>query len=222
MDFEEVYQGFLTDHILRRNGERRRRLQEGMGNAEKMFLKQVWWPLFHHFHHLHPEFEVNDFKDGKRYLDFAYLRAKVQICFEIDGYGPHLRNISRWQFSDSLERQNQLVIDGWTIIRFSYDQIMDQPRRCQQIIQQVIGKQLGEELEYLPLTFLEKEILRFAFRKEAPITPAEVEQLLSVSTKPAKKALAGLVQKGILRPASGSHRIRSYRIMEGVTRRVLR
>jgi very-short-patch-repair endonuclease len=222
MDFEEVYQGFLTDHILRRNGECRRRLQEGMGNAEKMFLKQVWWPLFHHFHHLHPEFEVNDFKDGKRYLDFAYLRAKVQICFEIDGYGPHLRNISRWQFSDSLERQNQLVIDGWTIIRFSYDQIMDQPRRCQQIIQQVIGKQLGEELEYLPLTFLEKEILRFAFRKEAPITPAEVEQLLSVSTKPAKKALAGLVQKGILRPASGSQRIRAYRIMEGVTRRVLR
>ncbi|WP_252183434.1 hypothetical protein [Rossellomorea vietnamensis] len=76
--------------------------------------------MFQHFRFLHPEYEINDFKDGKRYLDFAYIRPTMQICFEIDGYGPHLQKISRWQFSDSLERQNQLVIDGWTVIRFSY------------------------------------------------------------------------------------------------------
>ncbi|WP_426901554.1 hypothetical protein [Rossellomorea vietnamensis] len=49
--------------------------------------------MFQHFRFLHPEYEINDFKDGKRYLDFAYIRPTMQICFEID---------------------------GWTVIRFSY------------------------------------------------------------------------------------------------------
>ena len=89
-------------------------------------------------------------------MDFAYIRPAIQICFEIDGYGPHLKNISRWQFSDNLERQNQLVIDGWTVIRFSYDQVKEKPRRCQQIVQQVIGRWLGDELDQTSLSFRRK------------------------------------------------------------------
>lgn len=111
MSFEEEYQDFLNLHVQARTGERLRRLKEGHNTAEMLFLKQVWWPLFSHFNYLHPEYEVDDFKDGKRYLDFAYIRPGIRICFEIDGYGPHLKNISRWQFADNLERQNQLVID---------------------------------------------------------------------------------------------------------------
>jgi hypothetical protein len=68
-------------------------------------LGNVWWPLFHHFDHLHPEYEVDDFMDGKRYLDFAYIRQGARIYFEIDGYGSHLKGVSRWQFADHLERQ---------------------------------------------------------------------------------------------------------------------
>ena len=139
MGFEEEYQSFMDSHLQARTGERLRRLQEGHNHVEMLFLKQVWWPSFNHFQYLHPEYEVNDFKDGNRYLDFAYIRPAIKICFEIDGYGPHLRNITRWQFSDSLERQNQLVIDGWTVIRFSYDQVKEKPRRCQQIVQQVMA-----------------------------------------------------------------------------------
>ncbi|WP_240689486.1 hypothetical protein [Ammoniphilus sp. YIM 78166] len=100
MNFEEQYARFLSDHQAARKGERLRRLNEGHASAEKLFLETVWWPLFHHFQYLHPEYEVDDFKDGKRYLDFAYLRQGIKICFEVDGYGPHLKNISRWQFAD--------------------------------------------------------------------------------------------------------------------------
>jgi hypothetical protein len=50
-----------------------------------------------------------------------------------EGYGPHVRNISRWQITDQLERQNQLILDGWTVIRFSYDEVIDLPRRCKRI-----------------------------------------------------------------------------------------
>ncbi|NYE05845.1 very-short-patch-repair endonuclease [Bacillus niacini] len=216
MGFEEEYQTFINAHLQERNGERLRRLQEGSQHAEKLFLKQVWWPIFHHFRYLHPEYEVDDFKDGKRYLDFAYIRPAIRICFEIDGFGPHLKNINRWQFSDSLERQNQLVIDGWTVIRFSYDHVKEHPRRCQQIVQQVIGRWLGDELDQTTLSFAEKEVLRLAIRKGEAISPREVEAYLNLSDKTVKKVLSQLVDKKLLNPASGIVRIRSYRLGDQV------
>ncbi|WP_078547902.1 hypothetical protein [Litchfieldia alkalitelluris] len=212
MGFEEEYQIFMNAHLQARTGERLRRLEEGHKHAEMLFLKQVWWPLFHHFRYLHPEYEVNDFQDDKRYLDFAYIRPTIRICLEIDGYGPHLKNISRWRFSDSLERQNQLVIDGWTVIRFSYDQVSENPRRCQQIVQQVIGRSLGDELNQTTLSLVEKEVLRLAARKGEPISPIEVEKYLKLSDKTVKKVLTQLVNKQMLIPASGIVRIRSYRL----------
>jgi hypothetical protein len=214
--FEEDHQNFINTHIQARTGERLRRLQEGHGHAEILFLKQVWWPLFYHFQFLHPEYEVDDFKDGKRYLDFAYIRPGIRICIEIDGYGPHLKSLSRWQFSDSLERQNQLVIDGWTVIRFSYDQVKEQPRRCQQIIQQVIGRWLGDELDQISLSILEKEVIRLAIRKGEAIFPIEVGKYLKLSDKTVSKILSQLVDKKMLIPASGIKRVRSYRLGERV------
>jgi hypothetical protein len=216
MAFEEEYQAFIKAHLQVRTGERLRRLLEGHSHAEKMFLKQVWWPLFYHFRYLHPEYEVDDFKDGNRYLDFAYIRPAIRICFEIDGYGPHQKNISRWQFSNNLERQNQLVIDGWTVIRFSYDQVQEQPRQCQQIVQQVIGRWLGDELDQTSLSFVEKEVLRLAIRKGEVISRMEVEQYLKLSDKTVKKVLSQLVEKKMLIPTSGIMRIRSYRLGDQV------
>lgn len=216
MGFEGEYLAFMTAHLQARNGERLRRLQEGHNKAEMLFLKQVWWPLFYNFRYLHPEYEVNDFKDGTRYLDFAYIRLAIRICLEVDGYGPHLKNISRWQFSDSLERQNQLVIDGWTVIRFSYDQVKEKPRRCQQIVQQVIGRWLGDELDHTSLSFSEKEVLRLAIRKGADISPIEVQNYLKLSDKTVKKVLSQLVDKKMLIPTSGIKRVRSYRLGDQV------
>ncbi|MGG0719427.1 DNA-binding response regulator [Robertmurraya massiliosenegalensis] len=220
MRFEEEYHSFLNAHLQVRNGERLRRLQEGHKQAEMLFLKQIWWPIFYHFKYLHPEYEVDDFKDGKRYLDFAYIRPGIRICFEVDGYGPHLKNISRWQFSDNLDRQNQLVIDGWTLIRFSYDQVKDEPRRCQRIVQQVIGQWLGDEIDQTSLSFVEKEVLRFAIRKGEAISPREIEKYLSQSDKTVRKILSQLVDKNMLIPASGIKRIGSYRLSAQIKRRL--
>ncbi|MBD8071616.1 DNA-binding response regulator [Bacillus sp. PS06] len=220
MGFEEEYLDFLNAHLQVRSGERLRRLEEGHSQAEMLFLKQVWWPIFFQFKYLHPEYEVDDFKDGKRYLDFAYIRPGIRICIEVDGYGPHLRNISRWQFSDNLERQNQLVIDGWTVIRFSYDQVNEKPRRCQQIVQQVIGRWLGDELDESSLTIFEKEVIRIAVRKGVAISPKEVEKYLKLSDKTVRKVLSQLVEKRILIPASGIKRVRSYRLADQVKRKV--
>lgn len=214
MGFDEEYQSFLNHHLQLRKGESHRRLEEGLGHGELTFLKNVWWPLFQHFDYLHPEYEVDDFKDGKRYLDFAYIRPGGRICFEVDGYGSHHKNATRWQFVDHLDRQNQLTIDGWSIIRFAYDQITDQPRRCQQITQQIISRLLGNELNQNQLSYIEKEIIRFALRKGEAITPKDVSKLLNRNTKLTRKILKDLVAKRMLCPAAGKLRIRSYKLDE--------
>lgn len=216
MGFEEEYQSFLDYHLGARKGERLRRLQEGHLQAEKMFLEKVWWPLFHNFEQLHPEYEVHDFKDGQRYLDFAYLRPSIKICFEIDGYGPHIKQMSRWQFSDSLERQNQLMIDGWKVIRFSYDQVNEHPRRCQQVTQQMISMMLGHGFGQLQLSIVEREIVRFALNHGNTFSPGDIRGLLKVSQKTAKKILSGMVEKKVIHPELGKKRIHRYRLVDEI------
>ncbi|WP_326075629.1 hypothetical protein [Paenibacillus alba] len=96
----QAVDSFLSGHLARRSGERYRRLKEGHGHAEKTFLLHVWWPAFGNFKDLHPEYEVKDFRDGLRFLDFAYLRPPLKLAIEIDGYAAHSSQMSRTQFSD--------------------------------------------------------------------------------------------------------------------------
>ena len=85
MGFEKEYQAFMNTHLQARTGERLRRLQEGHNQAELLFLKQVWWPLFHQFRYLHPEYEVDDFKDGKRYLDLLIFVLAFEFALRWTG-----------------------------------------------------------------------------------------------------------------------------------------
>ncbi|MDU2240045.1 MAG: DNA-binding response regulator [Paenibacillus sp.] len=219
MGFKETYAQWLGEHLSNREGESERRLRDGHGHAEELFAEKVWWPAFGHWQHLHPEYEVTDFKDGYRYLDFAYLRAGLQLAIEIDGYGPHLRNISRIQFADQCRRQNDLILDGWKILRFTYDDVNDRPRYCQQTLQQFMGRWLGEERQVVQADYQEKEILRLFLRMGGPVTPGDISQSMGVGTKTAQKWLRQLTEKRWIQPASGSVRIRSY-LLTGDARRL--
>jgi hypothetical protein len=162
-------ESLLTQHLAIRKGERFRRLKDGHGHAEKLFLQQVWWPAFGHFNDLHPEYEVKDFRDGTRFLDFALLRHSLKLAIEIDGYGSHSSQISRTQFADQWIRQNHLIIDGWKILRFSYDDVKDRPRMCEQILQQFMGRFLGgTSQQSYTMNYIEKEVFRYALTLSRP------------------------------------------------------
>lgn len=84
MTFEVQYEAFLKEAKKNLTGEALRRFDEGHFYAEKLFLQKVWWPAIGDFEFLHPEYEVEDFKDGRRYLDFAYIRQPYRVAIEID------------------------------------------------------------------------------------------------------------------------------------------
>jgi hypothetical protein len=208
--FEAWYKDFMIRHERGCSKERLRRLREGHGHAERLFLEQVWWPAVGHLDDLHPEYEVWDFKDGVRFLDFAYLRGTHRVCIEIDGFGPHGRDLKRWQFSDRLTPQNHLVLDQWKVLRFSYDDINEKPRRCQQMIQQMLGRWFGVDVEPQQLTLKEREIMRLVIHSRGPVTPAAVCERLGIGNRHARDLLRRLVQAGLLSPVCGQLRVRSY------------
>lgn len=62
--------------------------------------------------------------DGKEYHPDAAFRG-VKLAVEIDGYEHHS---SRAAFERDRFRQNVLVRDGWTVLRFTYSQLVADPR----------------------------------------------------------------------------------------------
>lgn len=222
-EFEKAYAEFLHMHYGKRKGERLRRLKEGHGHAEHLFLTQVWWKALGDFKHLHPEFEVKDFRDGTRFIDFAYLRHSLKLAIEIDGYNTHANTISRSQFSDQLVRQNHLVIDGWKILRFSYDDVKNRPRMCEQILLQFLGKYFGEQQEQLvELSYVEKEICRFTFTAGKSISPRDVSNIFQFEAKKSRRILQEMLAKQLLIPVgAGQQRIKRYGLHPTVANRLV-
>lgn len=210
LDFEKAYSRMLEMHKKSSEGDRLRRLQNGLGHAEQLFLRNIWWPLYEHFDQLYPEYEVTDYKDVHRYIDFAYLRSYHKVAIEIDGLGSHWRDISAWQFSEHLQRQNMLVIDGWHLLRFTLNDVADKPRVCQQTISQLMGKLYGHEGLEAATTVQEREVIRLAARSLSPITPGFVAKHLKITNDLSQMLLHQLCNKHWLQPASGTVRIRSY------------
>ncbi|MEX1030427.1 MAG: DNA-binding response regulator [Paenibacillaceae bacterium] len=213
MSLEHSVEMWINQHLSSRKGERHRRLVKGLGYSENMFLEKVWFPIFGQLDHLHPEYEVTDFKDSYRYIDFAYLHHWLRLAIEIDPFGTHHRDMSRDEFSDERDRQNDLIIDGWKVIRFSLDRIRDNPRACQRRLQNLIGKYLVEWQRLKEMSLEEREIIRMARRVRRDLKVRDVKEWLHVSSPHAKKLLFGLVSKKELHPTSGTQRITAFRLV---------
>lgn len=213
MEFDDAYAVLLRDRTSGRSPMAAQRLADGLGKAESLFLRRVWWPAYGHFDNLHPEYEVDDFKDRHRYIDFAYILPAFKIAIEIDGIDSHWRSISQEQFTDHCQRQNDLVIDGWNVLRFTYDQVERNPRACQQTIALLIGKLSGEARGRMEeLSVLDRAIIHAATLTDHPLVPEQVARDCRVSQRTASRHLHDLAERDWLKPLSGSRRFSAYRL----------
>lgn len=142
--------------------------------------------------------KIRDFKDGSRFCDFAYLPPKgSKILLEADGFGPHLRDASRWKFGDDLERQNHILIDGWKLLRFSKDYIVEKPKQCQQTLLLGLSKWTGTGAkESIALNVYERAILHLAAEYPNELTPAFIADILQINRRTATANLRSLEEKG--------------------------
>jgi very-short-patch-repair endonuclease len=71
----------------------------------------------------------------QRRFDFAYPHVKFGI--EVDGYDRHGK---RDVFEDDRLRQNLMVVEGWTILRFTWRQIRRNPEEVARQIRAVLRR----------------------------------------------------------------------------------
>lgn len=215
MDFEEDYSLFLSKHVGTGDAWTAARMQDGLGHSEVSFLRKVWWPAFHNFEWLHPEYPTLDYGNQQRFIDFAYLRGRLQVAIEIDGMGPHLKDIKQEQFLEHINRHNQLVIDGWTVIRFTTMQIETRPRECQRIVQQLIGR-LTNETTYSLREFdlVGRAIVQLVLQAAVAVTISDIVERLDISRSTALRRIRELVNAGWLEFAGQKARSSAYRLPE--------
>ncbi|WP_235550434.1 DNA-binding response regulator [Paenibacillus sp. Soil750] len=219
----DIYESWLEKQRKNLGGEALRRLNEGHAHNEKLFVHNLWLPAVGNLDFLHAEYEVTNFRDGFFYLDFAYIRPPYLINWEVDDFSSHAKLVTRRSFEYERERQNQLILNGWQIYRFPLDAIKEKPRRCQQLIQQVLGKLYGGGVTTdVKLSLKQREILRFATQIQRPFMPQEICELLAIKGQHAWKLLHELVQFELLLPTSGSSRIRTYRLGDMAIQRHIR
>ncbi|MFC7151902.1 DNA-binding response regulator [Cohnella cellulosilytica] len=212
--FETEYSAWLAKHIRESRGERLRRLKTRHGFGEKLLLQQAWWPIVANLDFLYPEYEVIA-PDGKYYYpDFVYLRSPQPTCLEADSFSSHARDADRHTFSRGLDRQNEIEFANCHILRFSIDKLKEDPLSCQQHIRRMMEQWYGEEQpDLLALPLYQREIVRLAIRSIAPITIAMACECLGKKRNFVYPQINELVKKNWLEPASGTHRIRSYRLV---------
>ncbi|MCT1402705.1 transcriptional regulator [Paenibacillus sp. p3-SID867] len=210
--FDQQYELWIHTNILNEKNPRRLEiLHKGLGHGTVEFLRSVWFPAIGNFNDLHPEWEVRDFSNGYRYLDLAYMPGGARGGIEIQGYGPHARDLDVRRFKDLCRRHCLLALDGWTFLPIAYPSIVEEPKQCQQLILSFVGRFVASDVP-ASLSWLEAEAVRFARRLLRPITPLELANHLRVSDRHTRRLLHKLVELQILDIASGEQRARTYKL----------
>lgn len=217
MSFETAHQLFVDRHLHARTGERRGRLQRGHREAEQLFCSRIWWPVVGHFEHLHPEYEVMDWRGISYFCDFAWLPPYAKLIFEIKGFGPHVRDMDRIKYCNELNRETFLASLGYQVISFAYDDVSQRPELCRTLLKMLLGRFLAESVP-IPLNGLaEREVTRLAYLLARPLRPVDVTKHLGVSYRTAVDILRSLCSKGWFNPlpsVSGKY-ITRYAVKEG-------
>lgn len=209
MGFTEEHSSWIEDHIRRRSGERRGRLERGHSHGERMFVEKVWWPLMGHFKDFHPEYEVADWRGRPYFVDFVWKPGQIKFAFEVKGYGPHVQNTDRTRYKQELNRETYLQIAGYRVVAIPYDDLEFNPELTISLLRSLLMPYLALRTDEKKGEFsrLERDILQIAVRSHGFVRPVDLVKELGVDLRTIRKCMKCLCEKGkfksVVSPISG-------------------
>ncbi|WP_274365908.1 DUF559 domain-containing protein [Paenibacillus thermotolerans] len=192
-----------------------------LGHSETWFLQNVWGPCMNYnFEGLSAEYPLKDFRGGLRFVDFMFVMGLIRLLIEIDGFTTHARDISKGDFNDHLMRQNDLLLNGWFLLRFSTDMVEREPERCKSQLMQALGylwskhRPVTREDGSMLWNQRKHELYRLAKQRGGLLKPADISKEMSIHRYTAVQWMRRFAQEGLFRPIRGNRRIMGYRLVE--------
>jgi len=116
-------------------------------NSERLFLTEFLYPILgENIGRVIPQYPFLDSSGKNRRIDFAMEHGKLRLALEVNGETYHAEGIiPNPQFDDNLFRQNEIIRNGWHLLRFSYHQLQDKQSR-----RRVYGTIVDTLIKYAP------------------------------------------------------------------------
>jgi len=215
MGFESEHNEWLCNHLKQRKGERLDALKRGHGYGNRLFVERVWWPLAGHFHGLHPEYEVKDWRGRSYFVDILWEIGASRIAFEIMDYGSHGTDRSKYRMD--LNRGLFLQSQDCTVLYISLDELKENPSFILSALRNILFSYLLAEKSAKTTaeraySRIERDLMRAAIRHHRVLRPADAARELELHTMTIIKYCRQLVDKGKFRPVArgSSQRIIYY------------
>lgn len=136
-------------------------------DSEKIFIKEFLYPILgpDNLEYVQPQYPFIDSEGHMRNIDFAIVTDNAKVAFEINGETYHSEGIiASEQFDDNLYRQNEILQNGWKLLRFSYTQLLETRwrERVMESVKRVIRESCPELLldnEIKP-NIIQREVLK--------------------------------------------------------------
>jgi superfamily II DNA or RNA helicase len=93
--------------------------------SERLFVDEFLWSLLgSKIGYIIPQRPFIDSTGKNRRIDFSYVEGKTKLAIEVNGEAYHAEGIiANEMFDDNLFRQNEILQDGYKLIRFSYNML---------------------------------------------------------------------------------------------------
>ena len=216
MDFDSAHKKWLDEHLRKRTGERRGRLERGHQHGEILYLRNVWWPLIGNLDDLHPEYEILDLRRRSFFTDFTWMPGQVKIIWEIKGYDAHVRDMDRNRYCEELNRETFFQGLGFRVVSFAYDDVANRPELCITLLRVILSRYKPGLAPVNLMNQAEREIVLLTFQLARPIRPKDVEMHLALNHRTSVAYLQSLCKKGWLRPTlcGQGHKVLQYVLMK--------
>jgi very-short-patch-repair endonuclease len=205
MSYTTEHEKWLSHHLARRKGERLDALKRGHGYGNQLFAERIWWPIVGHFHGLHPEYEVTDWRGRSYFVDFMWIVGARCVVFEIMDYGSH--GTDRSKYRRDLNRGLFLQAQDYMFYYISLDELKENPSFILSVVRNILstylsamnGKTGAIDRKY---SKTERDLMRAAIRHNRVIRPIEAARELELHNMTVIKHCRKLVEKGKFRAVS--------------------
>ncbi len=214
--FDVAVSAWLNRHMANATEQQLRRMKGGLTHASWEFLRLIWWPFRGHFDDLIPEMMIHEFKGGVYYVDFVYVRGGVRIFLEIQGFGPHWKDITDERFALEKRRDLYMIALGNVVLNIAYKDIVERSDMILSLIKMVLSRyEMLSDLTTLA-DIEERALLRFFVRQQGIARPVDVETSMQINHRTAKRLLNKACESGWLEAVGGptGKRTATYRLVE--------